>query len=91
MPPEKGEVAYSSLPGSSVVDLYASVTESIFHPIALFLLLVCIYLWPLYLLAAAQARHGQLTRHLFLHHSLSPWVMYLLSSFLCSINRRDTG
>lgn len=28
----------------------------------LFLSLFCIYLWPLYLLAAAQAKHGQLTK-----------------------------
>jgi len=58
---EKKE-AHPSLPGSLVANLYPAVTEIIFHPITLFLHLVCIYLWPLYLLAAAQARHGQLTK-----------------------------
>lgn len=59
---EKDKKAHPSLSGSSVADLYPSVTESIFQPITLCLPLVCIYLWPLYLLAAAQARHGQITK-----------------------------
>lgn len=95
---EKDKEAHPSLPGSWVADLYPSVTASIFQLIGLFLPLVCIYLWPLYLLAAAQARHGQLRpgmgsspRHLFLHHSRSPWVIYLLSASSCSINTRGAG
>lgn len=59
---EKDKEAHPRLPGSWVADLYPSVTASIFQLIGLFLPLVCIYLWPLYLLAAAQARHGQLTK-----------------------------
>lgn len=34
---------------------------------------------------------GRSPRHLFLHHSLSPWVIYLLSASFCSINTRATG
>lgn len=56
----------------------------------LFLPLFCIYLWPLYLLAAAQARHGQLTKAPVLA-SLPLSLCYLLSPSARFTNTRDAG